>query len=137
MDKKTITFFLVDDDEDDQELFQLALREADPEIRLLTANNGVEALEMLESGHVITDYIFLDLNMPLMGGKECLTRLKENPLLKTIPVIIFSTSSDPSDRAYLWQLGAMDFMTKPTRISDLTALLNQFIETQIHKTHPI
>jgi CheY-like chemotaxis protein len=137
MAKKTPTFFLIDDDEDDRELFQLALQNADPDIRLLTANNGVKALELLENGTVRPDYIFLDLNMPLMGGTECLTCLKQNPLLSHIPVIIFSTSSDETDREILRQIGAADFMTKPSRISELATLLNHFIEHQIHNTHPI
>jgi CheY-like chemotaxis protein len=135
--KRTLTFFLIDDDEDDQELFQLALQDANPEIKLTTASNGVEALKLLESGNLSTDYIFLDLNMPLMGGKECLVHLKANPLLKTIPVIIFSTSSDASDKKKLSELGAVDFITKPSRIGDLTLLLNQFIEHQVHKTYLI
>jgi len=130
---KTISFFLVDDDEDDQELFQLALEEADPEIQLITANNGHEALEMLEQDRVQPDYIFLDLNMPRMGGKECLIALKDNPLLAGIPVVIFSTSSDPLDRSETERLGAIDFMTKPSRISELTQLLAKFIEEQVHK----
>lgn len=134
---KTVTFFLVDDDEDDRELFQLALEEADTDIRLNTAENGHAALNMLEQGVVKPDYIFLDLNMPLMGGKECLEALKSNPLLASIPVVIFSTSSDPKDREMTRQLGAIDFMTKPNRISELTTLLNRFIDEQVHKIKPV
>lgn len=133
MIKKHITFFLVDDDEDDQELFQLALEDAHPDIQLVTARNGSEALQMLEGNQVNPDYIFLDLNMPLMGGKECLSQLKANPLLQAIPVIIFSTSSDIRDRMDTQRLGAIDFMIKPSSISVLTSLLTRFIEEQVLK----
>jgi CheY-like chemotaxis protein len=130
---KQVTFFLVDDDEDDQELFQIALEDANPEIRLVTAGNGSEALKMLERGEVVPDYIFLDLNMPLMDGKECLSQLKANPELSGIPVVIFSTSSDQRDKADTQRLGAIDFITKPPSISMLTTLLKDFIEEQIYK----
>jgi CheY-like chemotaxis protein len=130
---KHITFFLVDDDEDDQELFQIALEEADPEIRLVVAANGSEALKMLERAEVVPDYIFLDLNMPLMDGKECLAQLKASPSLSAIPVIIFSTSSDHRDKSDTQRLGAIDFITKPPSISALTLLLKNFIEEQIYK----
>ena len=135
--QKTITFFRVDDDEDDRELFQLALEEADYDIQLETAENGHAALNMLEKGLIEPDYIFLDLNMPLMGGKECLEALKSNPILAGIPVVIFSTSSDPKDREMTRRLGAIDFMTKPNRISELTTLLTRFIDEQVHKIKPV
>jgi CheY-like chemotaxis protein len=133
MTAKHITFFLVDDDEDDQELFELALGESHPEIRLVVARNGNDALKKLESGEVVPDYIFLDLNMPLMDGKECLMQIKSNPLLSSIPVIIFSTSSDQRDRTDTQRLGAVEFIIKPPSITTLIALLTQFIEEQVYK----
>jgi len=130
--QKTLTFFLVDDDEDDHELFQIALEAADPTIQYVTAMNGQEALDMLQDPDLVPDYIFLDLNMPLMGGRECLVELKKNPELKSIPVVIFSTSSDPKDKEETQLLGAVDFITKPSKIYELTALLNTFIVNQHH-----
>ena len=130
--QKTLTFFLVDDDDDDHELFQIALEAADPSIRCVTAMNGQEALDMLQNPALSPDYIFLDLNMPLMGGRECLAELKRNPDLSGIPVVIFSTSSDPKDREETRMLGAVDFITKPSKIYELTALLNTFIVNQHH-----
>lgn len=126
------TFFLVDDDEDDRELFGLALEEADASIHLLTANSGAEALDMLAQEHIRPDTIFLDLNMPMMDGKECLAELKNNPQTRDIPVIIFSTSSDPSDRHETARLGAVDFITKPSSILELTRLLAQFTGARAH-----
>jgi CheY-like chemotaxis protein len=123
----TPVYLLVDDDEDDHELFTIALEEADPAIRCISAFNGQQALEMLGEGAVLPDFIFLDLNMPLMGGKECLAHLKADPRFSGIPVVIFSTSSDQQDRAETAALGAVDFITKPAKISELTELLNNFI----------
>jgi CheY-like chemotaxis protein len=64
------TCLLVDDDEDDKEIFSLALTEANPSIKCVVASDGHEALSLLRDGSFIPDYIFLDLNMPLMSGKE-------------------------------------------------------------------
>lgn len=132
MQKNTFKFLLIDDDTDDHELFQIALQEADPEIACLTANNGSEGLELLTTGAVLPDCIFLDLNMPLMGGRECLAHLKQDTRFQKIPVVIYSTSSDPKDRAETLRLGASDFITKPSKISDLTAFLNDFIVAYLH-----
>ena len=128
--QKTITFFLIDDDEDDHEFFIIALEDADKDVVSVTAKNGREALDMLNSGQVNPDYIFLDLNMPQIGGLECLTELKKSPGLSHIPVIIFSTSSDPKDKESTLSLGAIDFITKPSKLSELTALLNAFMVNQ-------
>jgi len=129
---KNATFFLIDDDEDDRELFQLALQETNAGVNYVSAQSGYEALEMLEKGEVVPDYIFLDLNMPQMSGRECLAELKQKINSAAIPVIIFSTSSDPRDIEDTKKLGAADFITKPSKISELTHLLNNFIINQLH-----
>lgn len=124
------TCFLIDDDEDDQEIFALALREADASIRCVTANDGVEALHKLEQDKTfVPDYIFLDLNMPLMNGKECLREIRKHTHLRDVPVIIFSTSSEPRDIEETRRLGANDFITKPPLISSLSRQLAEFFKT--------
>jgi len=124
------TCFLIDDDEDDQEIFTLALREADASIKCVTASDGVEALAKLADDKTfIPDYIFLDLNMPLMNGKECLREIRKQSHLKGVPVIIFSTSSEPHDIEETRKLGANDFITKPPLISSLSRQLAEFFKT--------
>ena len=72
-------FFLVaDDDEDDRFFFLEALRSIDPGITCMLASNGREALTLLQSDFFsLPDYIFLDLNMPLMNGLKCLEEIKK------------------------------------------------------------
>lgn len=130
--KKALTFLLIDDDEDDRELFQIALEEVENEVRYFGAASGIEALKMLQSIETPPDYIFLDLNMPHMSGRECLKELKKDPELATIPVIIFSTSNDPRDIEETKLLGAIEFITKPEKTSKLTRVLNDFIVSQLH-----
>ena len=122
-----LTFLLIDDDEDDRELFQIALDELENPVEYTGCDNCSKALEMLENSGTLPDYIFLDLNMPQMGGKQCLAKLKENARLLHIPVVIFSTSADPRDVEETRKLGAIDFITKPSRTSELTKILENFI----------
>ena len=121
---------LVDDDEDDQEIFCLALEKVDPSINCLTASDGREALLMLKNKSVTPDYIFLDLNMPQMDGKECLKEIRKHDHLRNIPVIIFTTSSAPRDVEETKRLGATSFITKPPLVSTLAKkLLDVFNNT--------
>ena len=119
--------FLVDDDIDDHEIFKSALAKVDEELALLTATNGYEALNLLSKASTLPDYIFVDLNMPRMGGLQFLKEIKQTDTLKDIPVIIYSTSSNPGDIAKTKQLGAVSFVTKPSRFSDLCTLLQSLI----------
>jgi CheY-like chemotaxis protein len=105
---------LVDDDIDDQQIFAEALETVDPGINLVVASNGLEALHKLNApGSVRPDMIFLDLNMPMMNGKEFLEEVKKTEHLENIPVIIYTTSSRPEDREQSLSLGATDFLVKP------------------------
>lgn len=119
--------FLVDDDIDDHEIFKSALSKVDGDLTLLTATNGYEALDLLSTTGTLPDYIFVDLNMPRMGGLQFLKEIKQTDTLKNIPVIIYSTSSNPVDIAKTKQLGAISFITKPSRFSDLCSLLQSLI----------
>ena len=118
-----ISCLLVDDDDDDKEIFCLALAEVNPSIECHIASDGIEALEMLNDPSFTPDFIFLDLNMPLMGGKECLIQIKKRHHLENTAVIIFSTSASQKDIEDTAQLGASSFITKPPLISTLTQKL--------------
>ncbi len=114
-----VTILIVDDDPDDLWLFCEALHEIDPSYRCLTALNGIEALQLLENLVVAPDFIFMDLNLPFMSGRECLIDLKKNPRLANIPVIIYSTSKLKTDIDEVYKLGAVHFLTKPNSFQDI------------------
>jgi CheY-like chemotaxis protein len=120
--------FLVDDDADDQEIFKSALADIDRRLNLLTASNGIDALEVLQSAPVLPDYIFVDLNMPRMGGLQFLKEIKKTTKLKDIPVFVYSTSSNPRDISATKELGAESFITKPSRFSELCNLLQTLLK---------
>jgi CheY-like chemotaxis protein len=125
------TCFLIDDDIDDQEIFSLALERVNPDLRCVAVSSAHEALYQLENqSKGIPDYIFLDLNMPRMNGKECLREIKKISHLRHTPVIIYSTSSLRYDVAEALQLGAKEFITKPFSMPDLIGVLTNFFERE-------
>ncbi|MFZ1799908.1 MAG: response regulator [Chitinophagaceae bacterium] len=117
---------MVDDDADDQLLFANALQEIDATMNCEIANNGIEALEKLNT--FVPDVIFLDLNMPMMNGMECLAAMKKNTKLAHIPVIIFTTTNDKASIAAAKEMGATAFFHKPIEFNRLRQkLLNLFL----------
>jgi CheY-like chemotaxis protein len=117
---KAKTLFIIDDDEDDQLFINEAMKDLKITFECYYANNGEAALRQLKDGIIpIPDFIFLDLNMPKLNGKECLIEIKKLPKYSTVPLIIYTTSSNQKDRQEIMKLGAHYFLTKPTRISEL------------------
>ena len=130
MISRQVRFFLVDDDLDDVLLFEEILKEIDPSILFYRAENGIAALEKLRSfDDKLPNYIFLDLNMPLMDGKQCLEELKKDDKLKNIPVIMFTTSSQSRDIEQTIQMGATCFITKPASMNELKNILASIAES--------
>jgi CheY-like chemotaxis protein len=121
---KEITFLLVDDDTDDSFLFGEALRETEPDVQFRFASSGHDALIMLREVRPLPDVIFLDLNMPIMSGKELLGSLKFDVQLQHIPVIIYTTSSHSKDIEETLQMGAVCFITKPSNLADIRAIIS-------------
>lgn len=128
MSAENPSFFLIDDDEDDREIFKLALNKIDPAIEFHAAKDGFIAIEKFNSEPGFKpDFIFLDLNMPKMNGKQCLGEIKSNPKIDDIPVFIYTTSSNPEEEKKLIAAGASAFVVKPFDIYDLISLLKKII----------
>lgn len=120
---------LIDDDEDDVFIFKDAMYEIACKIECMTAENGLEAISLLRQAEVPPSLIFLDLNMPIMNGFECLKQIKQIEFFKKIPVIIFSTSNSPADRKKATELGADIFFTKTADFKLLKTTLLKILET--------
>ena len=118
----------VDDDPDDYDIFRDALKAARPNTKCLHVEDGQAAIDFLNDGtSTLPDYIFLDINMPIMGGKECLIKIKKNPKLKMIPVIMYSTTSSVVEINEYKKLGAKDFIVKPATFRNLVNTLKEVI----------
>lgn len=122
------SILLVEDDKDDQLLFTDAVSEIDPAITCTVADNGLEALRLLEQKSPwLPAVVFLDLNMPHMSGMECLSAIKNVPEWASIPVVIFTTSNNVADREKSLKLGASDFITKPPSFESLIQEISRVI----------
>ena len=118
---RTATVLLADDNRFDLDLVKFALEEKEISNPLFYVKDGVEALDFLFSEgkyedrkcQVLPDLVVLDLNLPKIDGLEVLTRLRNNPLTKDLPVIIFSSSVDENDAVRSYQRGANCFIVKP------------------------
>ena len=113
-----IEVLLVEDNAGDVRLTREALKDAKVHINLNVASDGVEAMAFLgrEGNHANAprpDLILLDLNLPKKGGREVLTELKESPTLKSIPVVILTTSASEADVDGSYQHHANCYITKP------------------------
>lgn len=117
--------FLIDDDPDDRSIFTMALESADASYECITAGNGLEAIDVIKANpDFLPDFIFIDLNMPYMSGKETLEAIKGNQHFSAVPVIIYTTSSYRKDIEETKSMGATYFLVKPPKISSLIDMLN-------------
>ncbi|MBZ4044517.1 response regulator [Flavobacterium hibisci] len=119
---------LADDDTDDTEMFCEALADIDKQILYYTASNGIEALNLLAELDESPKLIFLDLNMPVMNGWECLQLLKKDKQYRNVPVIMISTSSHKNDIETAFSLGAIGYFVKPNSYADLKHILHSIAE---------
>ena len=111
------TVLLVEDDADDREFFLDALLGIADTTVYDVVENGHDALVALKSHSVFPDIIFMDINMPVMNGIECLREIIRNPLTSNIPVVMLSTNSDQMVMA--GEIGARVFLMKPVALVDL------------------
>ena len=120
-----MNILLVDDDEDDRKLFFEAAGEVDQTITLIGAANADEALLYLnDKDNPLPDFIFLDLRMPGLSGRQCLEEIKKDARLDPVPVIVYTTSTDVRESMELKQLGAAHFMSKPVSPDDVYYMLS-------------
>ncbi|MBC7830156.1 MAG: response regulator [Chitinophagaceae bacterium] len=126
---KSYIIMIVDDDDDDTELFCDAVKEVNKDIECISLSNSEEALRVLDlPATELPDYIFLDLNMPRLSGKQLLLKLKSNLRLRDIPVVIYTTSKLKKDMEETKQLGAAFFLTKPDKLSELRKAIGLILE---------
>jgi CheY-like chemotaxis protein len=123
------SILLIDDDADDQLIFKEAMSEITDKLGCIFANNGFEALSCLIRLDPAPSIAFLDLNMPIMNGFECLEQIRKNDQWRKIPVVIFSTSNNPEDKRKSEKLGATAFLTKTADFQLLKIKLSEILQS--------
>ena len=122
------TCVLIDDDEDDQLIFQTVLNMHFPNYQLSAFSSFEKAKPFILSKSKNIDALFIDLNMPKSNGIDCLNFLRSQDEFQDKPIIIYSTSNNPDDAKMCIKNGATAFMTKPSRVNDLVEELNKYLE---------
>ena len=127
--EKNPTVLYIDDDRDDLQIMQEALTTINKDFQMLPAHNGKEGLEQLhemkQRGN-LPCLIVLDINMPVMNGKETFLKIKEDKTLSQIPVVIFSTSANANEKGF-FQGEKVTYITKPLSFSLLIEVARQLI----------
>ena len=129
MTQKGIDILLVEDDPGDVELTREGLQTAKMVLNLHVAENGEKALQFLtrvEPFHDAPrpDMILLDLNMPKKNGLETLREIKADPALRSIPVVVLTTSEAEADISGCYDLGANCYITKPVSFEAFIKVVN-------------
>ncbi len=121
-----------DDDTDDQDMMEQALKKTRFDHLLTRVPDGYQLLNMLNEinkiGHRYPDVIFLDLNMPVKSGRETLKILKsEHSAFRNIPLIILTTSRAQQDEQFCSQYGVNSYVVKPASFKELIRTLENVI----------
>lgn len=128
MISKNANILLADDDKDDCLIFQEALEELEISTNLTTVYDGEQLMQLLTNSSIDSfQILFLDLNMPRKNGIDCLQAIKRNEKLKSLPVIIFSTSYEEKIADLLFINGAQQYISKPANFSELKKVIHQAI----------
>lgn len=130
-DGRRITILMADDDADDRLMTQEAFEESRVANDLRFVQDGVELMDYLKRRGKYADpassprpgLILLDLNMPKMDGREALREIKADPLLRSIRVVVMTTSQAEQDIVRTYDLGAESYVTKPVTFASLVEVI--------------
>lgn len=120
----------VDDDIDDREFFNDAIKAVDPEIPCVFFENGHELLSYLGNNKSLPDYIFIDINMPKMNGYECAQEIQANYLTGEIQIVMYSTAFNPADTAKFERNG-FKYVLKQSKLNDLVESIKDVISLDL------
>ena len=129
-----MTILYIDDDPDDREFFREAVHYMDPAIMCHTAEDGAKGLRDLDEMIIMPDFIFLDVNMPIMNGRQFLIEIKICPRLRSVPVVIYSTTNHPGERSDFMKLGAYKVVAKPSSLHSISELIKSVVKYEAPDT---
>jgi CheY-like chemotaxis protein len=116
---------MADDDKDDYLILKEAAEKADEKFQVSYAGNWLELWRFILK--TLPDVLFLDINMPVKNGIECLQLIRQERKYDNIPILIYSTSVSKSDIDKAYQNGANYFIVKPNAIDDITNIITRLI----------
>ncbi len=117
----------IDDDAEDREIFKEAIAAIDPSCICNVANDGCQGLKALEEFVVMPDFIFVDVNMPRMNGKQFLSEIKQIPRLRSIPLIMYSTTNHQEEMQSYFSMGAYKVLVKANTFNGVCDVISATI----------
>jgi CheY-like chemotaxis protein len=129
MTSKPASIVIVEDNEPDLILICEALRKRGMKCEITHFKDGADALAGIErignDVEPVPDLIFLDLNIPKISGLEVLVRARSKPRLKTVPIVILTSSQSHDDRSQSIELGATSYVTKPFELNEFLTVVGE------------
>jgi len=121
--QRAANVLVIEDNEDHSDLLEFAIEKSGFHVELHLVTDGEQAMQFLRREAPFDsapqpDFIFLDINLPRIDGRQVLAEVKNDATLKTIPVIVLSTSDSPLDRTYCYENHANAFLAKPLLLED-------------------
>jgi CheY-like chemotaxis protein len=128
MTEKNIHILLVDDNLNEHFFFKHALAQVARPVRFDALEGGVELVEHFkDEQNPLPDILFLDINMPLKNGKECLSLLRADERFDIVPIVMYSTSDAQRDIDETYALGADLYVRKPNGMDALRSMISSVI----------
>lgn len=124
---KTLKILLIEDDIIEVMKLNRTVASLQLNHKIIEANNGEEALEILQKKDELPDIILLDLNMPKINGIEFLNILKNDSVLRYIPTIILSTSNNQKDLLECYKTGIAGYVIKPLKYEDYVSKIEKLL----------
>lgn len=125
---KPLNILLIEDDSIEVMKFNRVVQAHALSHKVTEANNGEEALEILNSKQLVPDLIVLDLNMPKINGIEFLSVLKNNEVLKYIPAVMLTTSNNYKDVKECFSIGIAGYILKPLKYEDYVSRIQKLLD---------
>lgn len=125
--KNALKILLIEDDMIEVMKFNRTISSLQLNHRIIEANNGEDALKILQKKDELPDIILLDLNMPKINGIEFLSILKKDSILKYIPTIILTTSNNQKDLLECYKIGIAGYVLKPLKYEDYVSKIEKLL----------
>ena len=125
----------VDDDPDDRDMFCMAINRIDKQIECIQVESGEDAIELFLDTKFTPDFIFMDINMPLMNGYECVREIYQYPNLANTRIIMFSSTFNPRDQVEFGVLG-IKYLLKTSSITSLADSIRKLLQADLVEGRP-
>jgi len=133
MENDVLNILLADDDADDRLFFKEAMEEINIDTMVSFVNDGSQLMYFLNQPDICLPHIlFLDINMPVKNGMECLKEIRSNDRFKDMMIVIYSTSGSDNDMQEAFVNGANVYLKKPNNFADLKVSLANVLKDSVH-----